>query len=210
MASTEPRPRRAGDRAGAILEIDLDAIAGNYRKLAERVGSNVRVAVVVKADAYGIGMEKVAPALARAGAKTFFVATLDEGLALRELLPRALLRQGRPGLRNGKHERCTIDAEERLSRRDLRAFVVQALLENAGDARSDLDLARAFRLADGFEHQRHALQRHALDGDRERGCCGRRRLRVAGAVALPAAGDGEKQDRHGEHGCGASSVCNGT
>src|SRR6185437_4817703 len=89
MASTEPRPRRAGDRAGAILEIDLDAIAGNFRKLAERVGSNVRVAVVVKADAYGLGMAKVAPALYRAGAKTFFVATLDEGLALREILPRA-------------------------------------------------------------------------------------------------------------------------
>ena len=89
MASTEPRPRRAGDRAGAILEIDLDAIAGNFRKLAERVGSNVRVAVVVKADAYGLGMAKVAPALYRAGAKTFFVATLDEGLALRQILPRA-------------------------------------------------------------------------------------------------------------------------
>lgn len=101
MASTESRrraapaggsataPSKAGGRAGAILEIDLDAIAGNFRKLAERVGPHVRVAAVVKADAYGLGMEKVAPALARAGAKTFFVATLDEGLALRELLPRA-------------------------------------------------------------------------------------------------------------------------
>jgi alanine racemase len=89
MASTENRPRRAGDRAGAILEIDLDAIAGNFKKLVERVGSNVRVGAVVKADAYGLGMEKVAPALARAGAKTFFVATLDEGLVLRDLLPRA-------------------------------------------------------------------------------------------------------------------------
>jgi len=89
MASTESRPRRAEGRAGAILEIDLDAIAGNFRKLAERVGPHVRIAAVVKADAYGLGMEKVAPALARAGAKTFFVATLDEALALRELLPRA-------------------------------------------------------------------------------------------------------------------------
>src|SRR6185503_12900153 len=89
MASTEPRPRRAEGRAGAILEIDLDAIGGNFRKLAERVGPHVRIAAVVKADAYGLGMEKVAPALARAGAKTFFVATLDEALALRELLPRA-------------------------------------------------------------------------------------------------------------------------
>jgi alanine racemase len=91
-ASTTARPRaaaKAAPHAGAILEIDLDAIAENYTKLTERVGAKVRVAAVVKADAYGLGMEKVAPALARAGAKTFFVATLDEGLALRELLPRA-------------------------------------------------------------------------------------------------------------------------
>src|SRR5262249_56892664 len=65
------------------------AIAGNFKKLTERVGLHVRVAAVVKADAYGIGMEKVGPGVGRAGAKTFFVATLDEGLALRELLPRA-------------------------------------------------------------------------------------------------------------------------
>jgi len=93
MASTEGRPRRAGakahSQAGAILEIDLDAIAANYKHLVDRVGSTVRVAAVVKADAYGLGVEKVAPALARAGAKSFFVATLEEGLALRELLPRA-------------------------------------------------------------------------------------------------------------------------
>ena len=106
MASTESRGRRAAlpggsptprakagakpaSHAGAILEIDLDAIAENFVKLAERVGPAVRVAAVVKADAYGLGMEKVAPALARAGAKTFFVATLEEGLALRQLLPRA-------------------------------------------------------------------------------------------------------------------------
>ncbi|HLI19507.1 MAG TPA: alanine racemase [Stellaceae bacterium] len=72
-----------------MLEIDLDAIADNFKKLAERVAPGARTAAVVKADAYGLGMAKVAPALARAGAKTFFVATLDEALALRELLPRA-------------------------------------------------------------------------------------------------------------------------
>ncbi|HEY3917147.1 MAG TPA: alanine racemase [Stellaceae bacterium] len=80
---------RAGERAGAALEIDLDAIAANWRKLADRVGPAARCAAVVKADAYGLGMAKVAPALARAGAKTFFVATLDEALELRALLPRA-------------------------------------------------------------------------------------------------------------------------
>jgi alanine racemase len=105
MASTEARRRAAPagrpttgrskvavktpPHAGAILEIDLDAVAENFAKITDRVGTKVRVAAVVKANAYGLGVEKVAPALARAGAKTFFVATLDEGLVLRALLPRA-------------------------------------------------------------------------------------------------------------------------
>jgi len=80
---------RAVERAGAILEIDLDAIAANWRQLAARLGPGARCAAVVKADAYGLGVEEVAPVLARAGCKTFFVATLDEGLQLRGLLPRA-------------------------------------------------------------------------------------------------------------------------
>jgi alanine racemase len=41
---------------------------------------------VVKADAYGLGVRAVAPALRAAGCGTFFVATLDEGLSLRSLL----------------------------------------------------------------------------------------------------------------------------
>jgi alanine racemase len=46
---------------------------------------------VVKADAYGLGMAKAAPALARAGCRTFFVATLAEARALRALLPEAVI-----------------------------------------------------------------------------------------------------------------------
>ena len=92
MSSPDRQTRawaRAIDRAGAILEIDLDAIAGNWKRLADRLAPGARCAAVVKADAYGLGMEEVAPRLARAGCKTFFVATLNEGLALRALLPRA-------------------------------------------------------------------------------------------------------------------------
>ena len=80
---------RAVERAGAILEIDLDAIKANWAFLAERLSHGARCAAVVKADAYGLGMAEVAPVLARAGCKTFFVASLDEGLQLRALLPRA-------------------------------------------------------------------------------------------------------------------------
>lgn len=69
-------------RAGAVLTVDLAAIAANYRFLAEKVG-NATCAAVVKADAYGLGAAQVAPVLEQAGAREFFVAHVDEGLALR-------------------------------------------------------------------------------------------------------------------------------
>ena len=74
---------------GGVLEIDLAAIAENWRRLGARLAPPATAAAVVKADAYGLGMAQVAPALAEAGCTLFFVATLDEGLALRRLLPAA-------------------------------------------------------------------------------------------------------------------------
>ena len=76
----------AAARAGAILTIDLDAVADNYRRLCAELGG-VACAAVVKADAYGLGMARVAPALARAGARIFFVAQLEEATALRAMFP---------------------------------------------------------------------------------------------------------------------------
>jgi alanine racemase len=73
-------------RAGAILTIDLDAVADNYRRLCAELGGTA-CATVVKADAYGLGMARVAPALARAGARIFFVAQLEEATALRAMFP---------------------------------------------------------------------------------------------------------------------------
>jgi alanine racemase len=74
------------DRAGAILEVDLAGIAANWRLLARQV-EPAGCAAVVKADAYGLGAERVAPALAAAGCRQFFVATIEEGIALRNALP---------------------------------------------------------------------------------------------------------------------------
>ncbi len=76
----------AAARAGAILTIDLDAVADNYRRLCAELGG-VACAAVVKADAYGLGMARVAPALARAGARIFFVAQMEEAMALRGMFP---------------------------------------------------------------------------------------------------------------------------
>lgn len=71
--------------AGAVLDIDLDAIVANWRSLSA-VAGGVPSAAVVKADAYGLGAVPVASALAAAGCKTFFVAHLDEAIALRAVL----------------------------------------------------------------------------------------------------------------------------
>lgn len=71
--------------AGGVLTIDLAAIVDNWRDLGRRAAPS-RCAAVVKADAYGLGAAPVAAALARAGCTTFFVATVDEGIALRAAL----------------------------------------------------------------------------------------------------------------------------
>lgn len=72
-------------RAGARLTVDLGAIRDNYRLLAGMTTG--ACAAVMKADAYGLGMEQVAPALALEGCKTFFTAHLEEGIRLRQLVP---------------------------------------------------------------------------------------------------------------------------
>ncbi|MCX7559471.1 alanine racemase [Sulfitobacter sp. F26204] len=68
----------------ATLTIDLPAIAANWETL-DRLTS-CETAAVVKADAYGLGVAKVGPALARAGARLFFVAAAEEGIQLRRAL----------------------------------------------------------------------------------------------------------------------------
>ncbi|KAF0138139.1 MAG: alanine racemase [Rhodospirillaceae bacterium] len=72
----------------AILSIDLAAVADNWGRLAVSCGGPDRCTAVVKADAYGLGAARVAPVLFAAGCRTFFVAHLEEGLALRKMLPR--------------------------------------------------------------------------------------------------------------------------
>src|SRR3974390_74609 len=73
-----------------ILTIDLDAIVANWRKL-EKTAVPAECAAVIKANAYGCGLEPVAKALAAAGCKTFFVATLDEARAARAAAPQATI-----------------------------------------------------------------------------------------------------------------------
>src|SRR6202166_3311677 len=76
--------------ATGVLTVDLDAIVANWRKL-EKTAVPAECAGVVKADAYGCGTGPVARALAGAGCKTFFVASLDEAVAARAAVPQAAL-----------------------------------------------------------------------------------------------------------------------
>ncbi|WP_439617320.1 alanine racemase [Shinella sp.] len=75
---------RTGGATG-YLTIDLAALARNYEKLAKEVAP-ARAAAVVKADAYGLGADRVAPRLYAQGCRHFFVAQFVEALHLRPLL----------------------------------------------------------------------------------------------------------------------------
>jgi len=74
--------------APGVLSIDLAALAANWRDLARRAAP-ARCAAVIKANAYGLGIEIAAPALYAAGCRTFFVAHLSEGRRAREVLAQA-------------------------------------------------------------------------------------------------------------------------
>ena len=76
--------------AGGILYVDLAAIVGNWRRLCARHGTGP-VAGVVKGDGYGLGAAPIARALYAAGCRHFFVALLDEALAIRDTVPDAML-----------------------------------------------------------------------------------------------------------------------
>ena len=76
--------------ATGLLTIDLDAIVANWRKL-EKASVPAECGAAVKADAYGCGIDRVVPALAQAGCKTFFVATIDEARAARAGAPDAAI-----------------------------------------------------------------------------------------------------------------------
>ena len=64
-------------------EIDLEAVAHNYRAIKQRTGPGVRLMAMVKSNAYGHGAASVAPALQDAGADYFGVANVDEAIELR-------------------------------------------------------------------------------------------------------------------------------
>src|SRR3984885_14653340 len=86
MALAEPivevADQSATPETGGTLTIDLAAIETNWRELAHQA-LTVECSAVVKANAYGMGIEPVTATLAKAGCKTFFVADLAEARRVR-------------------------------------------------------------------------------------------------------------------------------
>ncbi len=80
LVRSEPRLARYRP---TFATVDLGRLAGNFRALCDRVGDDVSVIPVVKADAYGHGAVAVARRLTEAGAGSFAVALAEEGIELR-------------------------------------------------------------------------------------------------------------------------------
>lgn len=72
--------------ADSLITIDIDAVKGNWRMLNSRNGDVTETAAVVKADGYGLGAAILAPRLADAGCRTFFVMSLAEAVTIRRAL----------------------------------------------------------------------------------------------------------------------------
>jgi alanine racemase len=90
VLSPEANKAAALVAASGVLTVDLDALVANWRKL-EKTAVPAECSAVIKANAYGCGTEPVAQALARAGCKTFFVATAEEAATARAAVPSAVI-----------------------------------------------------------------------------------------------------------------------
>jgi alanine racemase len=108
LLSPEANQTAALAAANGILTVDLDALVANWRKL-EKTAVPAECAGVIKANAYGCGAEPVARALAAAGCKTFFVATVEEARVARAAVPSATI------------------------------YVLNGLFQNTGDAYAKID-----------------------------------------------------------------------
>src|SRR3989344_1420647 len=78
----------------AWLEIDLDVLGRNYRRIRSSIGSGVDLMAVVKADAYGHGINPIVGELDGLGVDSFAVISLDEARVARNQSAKPILIMG--------------------------------------------------------------------------------------------------------------------
>ena len=82
-SSTQSDPSHESTASPSIARIDLSALGHNLDQVRRRIPTGCDILAVVKADAYGHGALAIAGELARLGINRFGVATVQEGLHLR-------------------------------------------------------------------------------------------------------------------------------
>ncbi len=142
----------------ATLTVDLLAVGHNWRTLRGALASDTECGAVVKANAYGLGVAPITQALYTAGCRTFFVAHLQEGVALRRLLPAGCDIYVLQGARAGEETACVahrlipVLISIEMARRwqsfaAKQAFAPSALKVNTGMNRLGLQLEEFLSLA---------------------------------------------------------------
>lgn len=117
-------------------EIDLDALAHNFRTIRERVGPVVKILAAVKANAYGHGAIQCARRLEQEGCDWFGVALPEEGIELREAgITKPILCMG--GIWQRQETRCL---KHDLTPVIYRLDVAEALNRAAGEAQKKIDV----------------------------------------------------------------------
>jgi alanine racemase len=117
-------------------EIDLDALAHNFRLIRQRVGSSVKVLAAVKANAYGHGAVRCAQRLEKEGADWFGVALPEEGIELRDAgIRKPILCMA--GIWDGQEGLCL---QQNLTPVVYRLDAVEALDRAAKDAQKTCDI----------------------------------------------------------------------
>ena len=128
LPSLSELPNKSGRPTWA--EIDLDALALNFRVIRNHVGAAVKILAAVKANAYGHGAPECARRLEREGADWFGVALPEEGIELREAgVTKPILCLG--GFWPGQESLCL---QERLTPVIYRTDMLQTLDQAARDA----------------------------------------------------------------------------
>ena len=69
----------------AWAEISLDNIADNFNLIKSKLDDDCLIMSVVKADAYGHGVEKIAPFFDKLGTDWFAVSNIEEAMQFRKL-----------------------------------------------------------------------------------------------------------------------------
>jgi len=174
----EARDSRAQTRAWA--EIDVAALARNYRAIRARA-QDKRVIAVVKANAYGHGAVPAARALAAAGCDAFAVISLDEAAELRDAgLRAALLVLGGVQDADEAARALALDVEPVLSRAEPLEWLDAAAARAGQECRVHLELDTGMGRLGATPGELDALLARAVRA---------RRVRVVGVMSHLACAD---------------------